>query len=355
MKTRYILIIAAVIIVALVLWRHSHSLLNHEPALSNNVEVSLTNRMFAPKAGRQEAVVVKAPGLSPESNFPAWNDQRLKQMAEGMASAQNQWRTPIEFYGMVVDEQNNPVSGAQIEFDANDTSVEGTSFYHTDSDANGHFSIKNIEGKVLGVKVNKEGYYSYTPPVGLTFWYAGGEVQTFIPDVANPVVFRLKKKGVAERLIHIHAHGNLEGLKTPKDGSPIGVSLTTGGQVNEQGDLVVQCWVDDKVKLPGKDYNWKCQVSVPGGGILLRTNDLEFQAPTSGYQPSDVIDMPASLGNQWSSDAKRNYFVRLANGNYARINFEMIVGGNEFFQLESFLNPNGSRNLEFDPSDASNP
>ena len=97
---------------------------------------------------------------------------------------QAEWRTPIEFYGEVVDENTNPVSGAKIDFDANDTSASGTSVFHTQSDANGLFSIKNIQGKILGVKVSKEGYYSYAPAVGLTFWYAGANQNWFL-DVCN--------------------------------------------------------------------------------------------------------------------------------------------------------------------------
>jgi hypothetical protein len=34
---------------------------------------------------------------------------------------------------------------------------------------------------------------------------------------------------------------------------------------------------------------------------------------------------------------------------------EMVAGGDHFFQLESFLNPSGSRSLEFDPQIAINP
>jgi hypothetical protein len=266
-----------------------------------------------------------------------------------MQKGLEEWKTPIQFYGKVVDDHTNPVQAAQISFDCNDLSPKGTSLYHAQSDANGLFSIRGITGKLLGVKVSKDGYYSYQP-FGADFYYAG-QNQNFVPDPANPVTFRLKKKGLAEPLVHIHAPmGGGKGFKVSKEGTPLEISLTKGTITPlGQGDLRVQCWTDDQSKLPGQKYNWKCQIAIPNGGISQSTNDLDFQAPVDGYQPIDVIEMPVTLETGWASRAKRNYFLRLASGNYARITFEMIAGGDHFFLLESFLNPSGSRNLEFDP------
>ena len=88
---------------------------------------------------------------------------------------------------------------------------------------------------------------------------------------------------------------------------------------------------------------------MPNGGILQSSNELDFEAPLDGYQPEDEIDMPANREADWGDSAKRRCFLKLAAGNYARISFEMIAGGDHFFEVESFLNPSGSRNLEYDP------
>ena len=230
-------------------------------------------------------------------------------------------------------------------------------FYEKDtiSDQDGLFPLSNTNGKNLIVQVSKEGYYSYQR-FGAAFNYAG-ENQNFVPDTANPVIFRLKKKGVAEPLVHVQSPmGGPKGFRIAKDGTVDEISLSTGKAVPPgQGDLRVQCWTDNQGKAPGERYDWKCQISVPNGGILQSTNDLDFQAPLHGYQTADVIDMPAKLETDWSSHASRNYFLKLANGNYARMSFEMVAGGDHFFQLESFLNPSGSRSLEFDPQIAINP
>ena len=68
-----------------------------------------------------------SPEPTPESNPAAFIEKRLKQMEEEKQKGLNEWRTPIEFYGRVIDESNNVVPGAQVDFDCNDVSPTGTS------------------------------------------------------------------------------------------------------------------------------------------------------------------------------------------------------------------------------------
>lgn len=284
-----------------------------------------------------------APGVSnTAADIARLAETRQRKMEEDREAALEEWRTPIEFYGKVVDENTNVVGGAEVYFDCNDTSAEGTSFYHTNTGQDGMFSISGIKGRGLNVKVSKDGYYSFAPS-GLYFNYAG-EAQNFLPDAANPIVFHLKRKGVAARLIRF-----TKGFDTARDGAPTEVQLATAQAVPVgEGDIRVQCWTHDEGRKPGQHYDWKCQITIPGGGLVLRTDSLDFQAPANGYQPSDVIDMPAD-SNAWTWDVKRNYFVRLADGNYGRVSIEIVAGGEHFFRLESFLNPSGSPNLEYNP------
>ncbi len=280
---------------------------------------------------------------------------RINQIQAEIESGYDQWRTPIEFYGKVVDENTNPVANASVHFVWTDLSENGTAEKDTVSDQGGLFSLSNTNGKNLIVQVSKEGYYAFQP-FGAAFNYAG-ENHNFVPHAADPVIFRLKTKGVAEPLVHVQSPmGGPKSFRIPKDGAAVDVSLTTGKVVPEgQGDLRVQCWTDNGGKQSGEHYDWKCQIAVPGGGILQSTNELDYLGPMYGYQAADLIDMPARLGTDWSSHASRNYFLKLANGNYARISFGIVAGGDHFFQLESFLNRSGSRNLEFDPQIAIDP
>ena len=196
-----ILLALLVLIACLAIW-----FLSHRPPNPNAPQpvASETNQAGPLLDGAPATRVASVPSAHsgtvplPQNNAAPGEDRR-KQMDEPLEKAHDRWRTPIEFYGKVVDENTNPVAGAQVNFDCNDTSAEGTSFYHTQSDANGLFSIRGIRGMLLGVKVNKEGYYPYLP-FGDNFYYAGRN-QNFVPNASSPVVFRLKKKGIAEPLI----------------------------------------------------------------------------------------------------------------------------------------------------------
>jgi hypothetical protein len=135
----------------------------------------------------------------------------------------------------------------------------------------------------------------------------------------------------------------------PKDGSPVQVDLATG-QTTQQGDLTVQCWTNDQARDADGHYDWKCLLTVPGGGLIERTDPMAFEAPPEGYNPS--LELSLSAG-KWSSRAEREYFARLSGNRYARISFRIRTGGEHFFVIESYLNPEpGNRNLEFDPAKA---
>src|SRR6202012_3068584 len=87
----------------------------------------------------------------------------IKKRQELIEEYKNEWRTPISFYGIVEDESNNVIAGAKVDFECNDLSQEGTSFYHTHSDNKCAFSIKNLIGKVEKVTVSKQSFFSHQP------------------------------------------------------------------------------------------------------------------------------------------------------------------------------------------------
>jgi hypothetical protein len=271
-------------------------------------------------------------------------------MAYHFQSWNSEWRTPIAFYGKVVDEKGMAVSNVSVDFSCNDVSATGTSTYQVKSDTNGLFSIRHIKGKLLVVAVGKDGYYASRADNN-SFYYAGQNVN-YVPNPAKPESFHLRKIGLAEPLIHIQAPmGGGKGSRIEKNGSPVELSLVSGKVVPPgQGDLRVECWTQEP-KGSWK-FDWRCRITVVNGGIQQYTNEFPFQAPVDGYTATDEIKMPVSLREAWGTSAKRSYFLALANGNYGRMTFEMVAGGDHFFQIESFLNPSRSRNLEFDPNKA---
>ena len=358
MRTRILLFCGVVLAVCLwLLWRQHEApkpIASPEAvAVSTNPPPAQSQPVNPPSA--PPAVAGQPPASVPQST-PKTGMELYSQMRSNLLSPerrarleqfQEAWRTPIQFYGQVVDENTNPVAGAQVDFDCNDLSTNGTSYYHTGSDANGLFSIVGITGKLLSVHVSKEGYYSSRRDREY-FDYAGNGDNNFIPDAGNPVVFHLLKKKQGERLIEKDFPPGIGQIwQLHHDGTPIELDLLNGSQnVTGGGQLKLEFWRD--LSNPNaKRFDWKLQISAVGGGLIPADEEFAFTAPETGYQPSIVIDMPAT--NQvWLGELRSRYYIQLPNGNYGRFDFYLLAG-NGAFTVKSWVNPTGSRNLENDP------
>jgi hypothetical protein len=255
----------------------------------------------------------------------------------------DEWRTPIEFYGIVLDESNNVIVDAKVNFDWNDLSPEGTSYAHTQSDANGHFSITGIAGKILAINVSKDGYYPYHPS-GDYFEY-GDKYTRFIPNANKPVIFLLRKKGKGADLIKINFPPGIGQIwQLHHNGTPVSLDLLKGNQnVNSIGQLKLEFWRDVSDKN-AKKYDWKLQMTMPDGGFVGTGEEFPFNAPESGYQPAITMDVLTNSPN-WFGDLHTNYYFQLPNGNYGRMEFDFLPY-NGVFTLHSYVNPSGSRDLE---------
>jgi len=250
--------------------------------------------------------------------------------------------TPIEFYGKVVDQNGDPVPHARVEYSLLDKFNASGSGGETKADENGGIEIRGVRGAVLGVNVSKDGHYRIHKVSNQRFAYGRGPDSTTKPPPTkdNPAVFVLHKMGKTEPLVRTEKSALI-----PKDGTPINVDLMTG-RLSPNGNLRIEAWTEAPVE--GRKFTWRCRVTVPGGGLVERNGEFDFEAPEDGYEESVELGMTRDA-EQWTSDQQRDYFVRLPDGRFARINFRMIAGGNHYFILDAFLNPKpGSRNLEYD-------
>jgi hypothetical protein len=250
------------------------------------------------------------------------------------------WQALIDFYGKVVDENTNPVAGVNIKFRWSELPTEdGMRTTETQSDSKGLFSLQGKRGRSLTVWFSKEDYYaSHKGQIG--FNYALGP-DIISPDPQNPVIFNLRKKGTPEPLVSLKRNYRL-----PRDGTPLSIDLFSGASTTgENGNLVVRCWTKDQGKQSGEKYDWRCVISIPGGGIAPANEEFAFLAPEKDYTSSAEITMPTDRPD-WKSDVDLKFFYRLADGRYGRMKFSMIAGGQHFCMIDSVLNPAGSRNLE---------
>jgi hypothetical protein len=255
------------------------------------------------------------------------------------------WLTPIEFYGKVLDEMDRPVASASVAISVNDLSASGTTHYNVASDLEGNFQVTGIRGKTIMVDVRHPQFYSSNQSRFSAF-YAGSETN-FAPNPRMPVVFRLFAKGTPESLL-VFGSTSTRQFKLGTNGAPIDISLNNGKVVEAgKGDIRIQRWV----RSPGinqRRYDWKYVVSVPGGGILEYTNEFEFMAPPEGYRESVERSMAADLTEGWTDRAGMRCFVRLRTGRYARFHFRIYAEKIHGIAIEYCVNPTGSRNLEFD-------
>lgn len=265
-----------------------------------------------------------------------------------------QWRTPIEFFGKVIDEKNQPVAGAEIEYSWNGTiekyGKDGVVHKTMTSDASGSFHIHGIEGKVLTVLVSKDGYYRRKSWNGGSFDYAGFWEPIFIePDRNKPVILQLVKRPVAEPTYRIGSRIFLEppALETHLD------LLSPTAQSTAPADLHVRI-----TRPPGasyeKPFDWSVTIEGRNGAEIVETTDeFMLQAPADGYQPKLVRDYKNPTGN---ARQKVRFYVRSkARKFYAAVDFEMAayrrMNGSEpaSIVISATVNPNDSPNVEYDP------
>lgn len=273
----------------------------------------------------------------------AEREQKLREMAN----------TPIDFFGKVIDEDGSPVVGASTFYILGALSFEGSpTLEGPKTDAAGLFSITGKRGPTLSVWVQHDGYYS-TENAKQRFEYARkdympGKEPPLPPSKGSPTIFVLKRKGVAEPLVH---HQRIK-TKLPMNAMPVSINARSG-QTGRGKETISIAMKSDGEKLPLNafhPFDWSVTIGVPGGGMVERSDALNFEAPADGYVPQQSISMPASLTQDaWKSDIQRDYFVKFASGNYGRVRLN-ISGDKGRSIAEVFLNPiPGSRNLEFDP------
>jgi hypothetical protein len=340
MRKRSIFLVCIVFVLYLYWWLHRH---HHTPVETllpktkiDQIGTQTFSNQFVPN--RITNNILK--------EFSAKTVQRLKKRETTMERVLNEWRTPIEFYGKVVDESNNPVSGAQINFSCNDVSVEGTSYYHTISDVEGLFSLKDVNGKLLTAHVSKDGYYA-SKKDNDSFEY-GDRYNHFVPDQNNPIIFHLRRKEKGEPLIQkSFPPGMGQIVQLRHDGTPIEIDLLNGQKASAgSGQLKLEFWRDISEKN-ARTFDWKLQLSVFSGGLIPTDEEFAFQAPDTNYLPSVLIDMPKT-NQPWIGEVRRKYYIQLPDRKYGRIDVYLLPY-NGVFTIKSAVNPSGSRNLESSP------
>lgn len=251
------------------------------------------------------------------------------------------WKVPIRFYGRVVDQDRQPVSGATVHFQWTDLSKQGTSEADTVSDEGGNFSLTGARGKNLGVYVTKHGYYTPENIKASGFEFADpAEPNFYEPDPENPVLFPLRKKGEGAQLVKKTVE-----VALPGDGKGTNIDLISG-KISPNGELQIQAWKPWPPRPLSPHYDWKVLFTISDGGFIEAPTEFAFEAPETVYSQPFEANMPASARDAWRVSAEKTlYFAFGQPRKYGRLHFR-TDGASRYVFIDYVLNPSGSRNLE---------
>lgn len=298
-------------------------------------EASKLNSVESVNSGAQQASATKQGKLAADKDAAAEAAERAERLRDRQArveQADREYNTPITFYGLVLDERDQPVSEAVAVYACVDGSFEGER--KLQSDTEGRFTISDVRGKHLRVGVSHPKYY-VPGNYWFYYYYAGtGNSPIHVPNSGKPEIFRLRKKGEAAELVH-----QSDKILFDKGEEQRSFSLFDHTRRRDQPEYVIIRAVDNgRVNSRGKRV-LDLELSTPSGGLQLRTDPFQFIAPTEGYQ-STLVTPPAGINPV-------GLFVRFNSGNYGRFT---IAGAGSQYDVESYLNPDNSPNLEYDPA-----
>ncbi|MFZ4766675.1 MAG: carboxypeptidase-like regulatory domain-containing protein, partial [Roseimicrobium sp.] len=249
---------------------------------------------------------------------PRWRAYEAKRKLDPAA----EWRTPIEFYGKVVDEKEQPVAGATVEISWNGTvekyGGDGVGKRKLTSDANGVFVLSGEEGKGITVLASKDGYYRRKSWNGGSFEYAGFWEPNYIePDRDKPVLFRLVKRPVAEPTYHV---GQRSIAKPPTWQIRIDL-LAQQAETSVAGDIELRI-----IRPPNPGYqhplDWQLKIEGQSGAeISLSEEEFMLRAPDEGYQKVVTKEYTQVRGN--SIEIVKFYVRNKARKLYAAVSLEV--------------------------------
>ena len=269
-------------------------------------------------------------------------------LMEAYMAAQN--AKALDFYGKVIDQHGDPIPGVKVKAGVGRiiSLVEsGGEKYYTETDSAGKFRFIGIHGAGVGFLLSKDGYsYSQRQP-------ASSRPKNYVPDQDNPMVFIMWKLQGAERLVHTALDS-----RVPYDGQTAAFDLIAGCK-SDSGDLrITLTRIPMQVRRGIDRFDWTVQIQVAGGGLVETTDMYPYEAPAGGYQPSFDFSEEKAAPN-WTQRLTKTFYFQNTKGNFGRVTIDLTADSERpqgtGVTIEAWLNPSGSRDLEFDSSQTTNP
>ena len=301
------------------------------------------------------AVVVTSGASSPDPIAPDIESSRpALSEADALEAIRRdpewRWRRPIDFWGLVLDQQGHPVSGARVDLSWTDRSPAGNSSETRTTDPSGRVHLNGKTGAVLTVRASSDGFHNTGDSHRILNYAEPWDPQFHRPDPDRPVVLRLRRKGPTEPLVH------RENLRFPITSTTGDVRLDLVGQraVPSGGDLRVSVRHGPDETVGGRRrFDWEIVIAAVEGGLVAHTEEFPFEAPEAGYVP-EVRVARSARDSDWEDGFEGRFFLRSRNGRvHARIGLRVSPHPRgappTVTVLDYHLNPRGSRNLEYSP------
>jgi len=295
------------------------------------------------------ALILVAIATSTCSAAPSRSD-----VIQDAASQANQ---PVAFYGRVVDQGGQPVPGVTVHLSLRWTAqpIPGLT---TDkfkaiartTDANGLFSVVGERGSLLEIAGMEKRGYEAPKPIGRAYWYwAAVAGHKYLPDPQKPETIQLWKRGSVEKLV-----SSTVSDAAPYDGPGVAFDLLDAKMGGPISDLRVAVSRSPRVLAANEDrYDWSFTVNGIDGGVILTSDSFLYLAPLEGYQRSATVTIRRG-DPSWSPMRTVRLYVRSRNGAvYSRVTLTVSTSPDErpsAISIQSYSNPHGSRNLEYDPN-----
>jgi len=270
-----------------------------------------------------------------------------------IAEASNQ---RILFYGKVLDQNADPVAGARIKATAVSrtgaarvlATGEGQSKNQLEATTaqNGRFKMDGGKGFALNFKKIECDGYVLSPQTESQFMY--GQLlrdpvssRFHHPDPAKPVIFRMWKLGKLEPLL---CH---EGIRIRLDPTEKWRHKPYASLIKQKNHAKPDETFDVRIE---RDPNGAERVVFKNGGIAIRKDDtFMFEAPLDGY--NQTLDLGVRGKSDSYSYPTPAYF-QLNNGEVYGVCRLLVLRNHRGATQVSFrdvrINPNGSRNLQYD-------
>jgi hypothetical protein len=343
--------------------------------LKQQSQISKTERKIKPQiesqADEDNSLLVVSEGVQKPEGMPQADWERALRVYATKKSANRN----VSFYGKVVDQYGDPVEGVQLHLKILSYQDSFVDYFKTGreqiknefsmtTDANGIFSVEKQKGTSFSIEhMTKEGYVA--PNRGTQYYFvynnlSSGEGSSMYhtADKSRPVVYRMWKKGETEQLISTVAKLTIE----PKKGINkmyYRMSLNDAPSPHPMPDWDIMV-TGKNIHSPDpkrqQDDYWEVTLTAGDGGGLVLTDDPHANlAPEMGYQKSLTIKSTDQM-NPWDRPVRRVYYRGKGGEEFAAfrlvLNFGTIKTGEwiEVTLADLRINPNGSRNLEFDKS-----